>query len=156
MLQSTPGKFVVAAFLLLQLASCRSSTPQQTQNPDLAEQPPVVPAMPAPDVAGLEAGVLNYRQSETRLFDLVHTKLQVAFDWQKQHLLGTATLELRPWFYPQNTLVLDAKGFDVHSVKLLEGMKMENVLKSPGDGQVQAILVKKGDSVEKGQILVQF
>ncbi|AHM60212.1 peptidase M1 membrane alanine aminopeptidase [Flammeovirgaceae bacterium 311] len=121
MLYSTPGKFLAAAFLLLQLASCRSSAPQQTHIPELAPQPAVAPEPSAPDVTGIEASIHNYQQSRTKLFDLVHTRLEVAFDWQKQHLLGTATLELRPWFYPQSTLTLDAKGFDLHSVQLLEG-----------------------------------
>jgi biotin carboxyl carrier protein len=39
---------------------------------------------------------------------------------------------------------------------ILEAMKMENILKSVGDGVVKKILVKKGDSVEKNQILIEF
>jgi biotin carboxyl carrier protein len=35
-------------------------------------------------------------------------------------------------------------------------MKMENVLKAPGDGVVASIEVEKGKSVEKGQILINF
>lgn len=41
-------------------------------------------------------------------------------------------------------------------VLILEAMKMENVLKAPGDGTVQSIAVGKGDSVEKNQVLIQF
>lgn len=39
---------------------------------------------------------------------------------------------------------------------VLEAMKMENVLQSPGDGMVAAVKVKAGDRVEKGQVLVEF
>jgi biotin carboxyl carrier protein len=35
-------------------------------------------------------------------------------------------------------------------------MKMENQLKSPGNGRIKAILVKPGDKVEKGQILAEM
>jgi biotin carboxyl carrier protein len=35
-------------------------------------------------------------------------------------------------------------------------MKMENVLKSPGDGIIKAISVEKGQSVEKNQVLITF
>jgi biotin carboxyl carrier protein len=35
-------------------------------------------------------------------------------------------------------------------------MKMENVLKSPVDGVVKTIAVKKGDAVEKNQLLIEF
>ena len=39
---------------------------------------------------------------------------------------------------------------------ILEAMKMENVIKSPIDGEVKAIKVKNGEPVEKNQILIQF
>jgi biotin carboxyl carrier protein len=39
---------------------------------------------------------------------------------------------------------------------ILEAMKMENILKSPTEGTIKSIKVKKGDSVEKNQILIQF
>jgi biotin carboxyl carrier protein len=35
-------------------------------------------------------------------------------------------------------------------------MKMENIIKSPGEGVVKSIKVKKGQSVEKNQILIEF
>jgi biotin carboxyl carrier protein len=35
-------------------------------------------------------------------------------------------------------------------------MKMENVIKSPGDGTVKAVKVQKGNSVEKNQVLIEF
>lgn len=39
---------------------------------------------------------------------------------------------------------------------VLEAMKMENVIKSPGDGVVSKIHVKAKDSVEKNQVLISF
>lgn len=39
---------------------------------------------------------------------------------------------------------------------ILEAMKMENVLKSPGAGTIASIEVGKGESVEKNQILIKF
>lgn len=59
-----------------------------------------------------------YNASEQKSFDLLHTKLAVSFDWKKKYVLGNATLTLKPWFKQQNQLKLDAKGFDIHSVKL--------------------------------------
>jgi len=37
---------------------------------------------------------------------------------------------------------------------ILEAMKMENVLKSQGDGVIKDIKIQKGDAVEKGQLLI--
>lgn len=41
-------------------------------------------------------------------------------------------------------------------VLVLEAMKMENIIKSPVDGTIKKISVKKGLAVEKNQVLVQF
>ncbi len=38
---------------------------------------------------------------------------------------------------------------------VLEAMKMENILKASADGEVKKIHVKKGDKVEKNQIMVK-
>ena len=42
------------------------------------------------------------------------------------------------------------------SVLILEAMKMENVIKSAGDGKIKTLKVKAGDKVEKGQVMVSF
>ena len=39
---------------------------------------------------------------------------------------------------------------------ILEAMKMENVIKSPGDGVISAIKANKGESVEKNHLIIQF
>jgi biotin carboxyl carrier protein len=39
---------------------------------------------------------------------------------------------------------------------VLEAMKMENILKSPGDGIVKTVKVNLRDNVEKNQVLIQF
>jgi aminopeptidase N len=62
-----------------------------------------------------------------QLSDVVNTKLDVRFDWAKQYLLGTAVLTLRSHFYPQNTLLLDAKGFEIKAVQLV-GEKADKTL----------------------------
>jgi biotin carboxyl carrier protein len=39
---------------------------------------------------------------------------------------------------------------------VLEAMKMENIIKSTGEGVVSSINVKKGMNVEKNEVLIQF
>lgn len=41
-------------------------------------------------------------------------------------------------------------------VLILEAMKMENVLKAPGEGIVSAIEVDQGAAVDKGQVLIKI
>src|SRR4030095_2688970 len=60
-----------------------------------------------------------YRPSFTIINDLVHTKLNVKFDWDKMYLYGKAWITLKPHFYPTDSLRLDARGFDIHKVELV-------------------------------------
>lgn len=62
-----------------------------------------------------------YQPSETKINDLIHTKLEVSFNWEKQYMNGKAELVLAPYFYPQDIVILDAKGFDVNTVALKTG-----------------------------------
>ncbi len=62
----------------------------------------------------------TYNATPSREHDLIHTKLEVRFDWDDRYVLGKASLQLHPYFYPTDSLTLDAKGFDIHKV-LLEG-----------------------------------
>ncbi|GAA4433632.1 M1 family aminopeptidase [Pontibacter saemangeumensis] len=90
-----------------------------------ASAPPVAVVEPAPapadSVPAWAPRKYEFNPSRTKKHNLLHTKLRVRFDWQKQYLQGTAELRLKPYFYPQDTLVLDAKGMEIHSVSLLKG-----------------------------------
>jgi biotin carboxyl carrier protein len=39
---------------------------------------------------------------------------------------------------------------------ILEAMKMENIIKAPGDAIVKSVKVSMGDGVEKNQVLIEF
>jgi aminopeptidase N len=41
-----------------------------------------------------------YNASRTLLTDLIHTKLEVSFDWSNAYLIGRETLTAKPHFYP--------------------------------------------------------
>ncbi|MEZ4950945.1 MAG: M1 family aminopeptidase [Saprospiraceae bacterium] len=59
-----------------------------------------------------------YQATATREMDLLHTKLDVRFDWDKEQVLGKAYLKLKPYFYPSQTVTLDAKNFEFHKVQM--------------------------------------
>ncbi|MEM6770213.1 MAG: M1 family metallopeptidase, partial [Bacteroidota bacterium] len=58
-----------------------------------------------------------YREAYKRTHDLLHTRLDLRFNWEKEQVIGVATLKLTPLFKPSNELVLDAKGFTFNSIK---------------------------------------
>lgn len=63
---------------------------------------------------------------------------------------------------PMPGLVLEIKAQPGQEVKqgdpilILEAMKMENILKAPGDGKIRAVKVHIRQNVEKNQVLVEF
>jgi aminopeptidase N len=61
---------------------------------------------------------LDYKPVPTRYFSLIHTKLELKPAIKEKKLYGKATLDLSPHFFPQNNVVLDAKGMDIKSVLL--------------------------------------
>ena len=63
-----------------------------------------------------EYSLPKYNPSAKRYFDLIHTSLDIRFDWTNEYVFGRAELTLRPFFYPQRMLELDAKGFDILSI----------------------------------------
>jgi aminopeptidase N len=60
--------------------------------------------------------LLPYNAAHTFQVDLIHTKIEISFDWEKKRANGKATLTMRPWFYATNTVDLEAKNFDILSV----------------------------------------
>ncbi len=67
-----------------------------------------------------------YNPSATQTNDLLHTKLELSFDWAQEAVKGIASLKLKPWFYPTNEVVLDAQGFTINSVRLVGRTKSLN------------------------------
>jgi aminopeptidase N len=64
-----------------------------------------------------------YQESSPRINDLIHTKLDVSFDWSKQYMYGKATITAKPYFYPTSSLVLDARGMEIKEISLLKTEK---------------------------------
>lgn len=64
-----------------------------------------------------------YRGTETKINDLVHTKLDVRFDYNKAYMYGKAWITLHPHFYPTDSLNLDAKGMNINEVSMVKAGK---------------------------------
>ena len=65
----------------------------------------------------------HYRETATKINDLVHTKLDVKPDFSKSYLYGKAWITLKPHFYPTDSLSLDAKGMEFKTVSIIKGTK---------------------------------
>lgn len=70
-----------------------------------------------------EAASTVYRATYPRINDLIHTKLDVRFDYKKRYMYGKEWVTLKPHFYPTDTLRLDAKGMDIKTLAVVKDGK---------------------------------
>jgi aminopeptidase N len=66
-----------------------------------------------------------YRESAPKVNALVHTKLDVRFDYAKRYLYGKEWATLKPYAYATDSLNLDAQGMDIKSVAMVNGKSLQ-------------------------------
>jgi aminopeptidase N len=64
-----------------------------------------------------------YRASAAKINDLVHTKLDVSFDYSKSWMYGKAWITLHPHFYATDSLNLDARGMQINEIAIIKSGK---------------------------------
>lgn len=93
-----------------------------------------------------------YQATRTVFTDLIHTKLEVSFDWSKSWMYGKATITAKPHFYASDSLFLDAKGMEIKSVSI-----GNQALKYTYNGAMLRIgLNKTYTKSEKYDIVIQY
>lgn len=92
-------KSILAAVLLLFSFICFSQNPEDVKS---------------------EAWKTLYRSTPTKINDLVHTKLEVSFDFSESWMFGKALITLSPHFYPTDSLNLDAKRMTINEVSVIK------------------------------------
>ena len=96
-----------------------------------------------------------------RIID-IHAKDRFDLLLEKLGMNDVAAHKINELKAPMPGLIVDIRVAPGQTVQkgdpllVLEAMKMENILKSPGDGVVSAIKVSLRDNVTKGQVLIQF
>jgi aminopeptidase N len=109
---------LVAAFVVACQSGKKSqSTPALQQQ--LVTNPPATVADSAKKDLNTPPAKEIYQASNTLVCDLVHTRLEVNFDWTYSRLNGKAQIRLKPHFYPTQMCYLNARGMDLKSVKVM-------------------------------------
>ncbi len=83
-----------------------------------------------------------YRSSSPKINDLIHTKLDVKFDYDKSYMYGKAWITLKPHYYATDSLMLDAKGMDIKKIAIVKG-ENNTTLKYEYDGMMLHIHLDK-------------
>ena len=85
-------------------------------------------------------------------------------EWKLSHYMPVPSVKVAENILecPMPGLVVDVKAekgaqvFKGQELVILESMKMESAVSSPGDGVIEEVLVKAGDAVESGNVLIRF
>jgi len=112
--------------LSLMIAACGTPKVVTMEEPILEERQLDTLYVTAPPITEDEKDyqLPVYNPSHPRTVDLLHTKLNLSFDWEKEEVMGKANLVLTPYFYPTQTVALDAKGFTFNSIQLADGTSL--------------------------------
>jgi biotin carboxyl carrier protein len=114
------------------------------------------------------AELVNYNQEDKLLtLKLNNRKYEVKIKDETDELLerlgiGSKTQKIQNIKAPMPGLVIDIKvkpGDTVNKgdgLLVLEAMKMENIIKAPGQAVVKKVIVIKGTAVEKNQVLIEM
>lgn len=99
---------------------------------------------------------IQYRESATRINNLVHTRLEVKPDFSKSWLFGKAWITLRPHFYPTDSLTLDAKGMEIHKLAVIKNGKQIPLRFRNDDWQLRILLDKTYKANESYTIYIDY
>ena len=117
-----PASFFLMAGLLI-FSACKTSEPTSKTSGQSAQvlSPPVEQINEDSLQYVLlknrkERELLNYQASATRKVDILHTELDLSFDYQKTAVIGIAKISLTPFAKSQKTVTLDAKDFELGKI----------------------------------------
>ena len=91
----------------------------------------------------------NFRESYPKTNELIHTKLEVKFDYDKSFMYGKEWLTLQPHFYSTDSVLLDAKGMELKEVSVMSGVNKLPLKYSYNGMQVNIKLNKTYKAGEK-------
>ncbi|MGV3707056.1 MAG: M1 family aminopeptidase [Arcticibacter sp.] len=97
-----------------------------------------------------------YQASYTRVTDILHTSLDLKLDWDSAYVIGKATIEAKPYLNPLSEVVLDAKGFRINQVSLVDGFDSKPLKYTYNNKQLSIDLGRTFTDKQKFKILVDY
>ena len=87
-------------------------------------------------------GAVVYQGSYDKITDIINTRLDLSFDWDSAFVIGKATLLAKPYFYSTDQMILNANGFRINSVSIVNNYDQSPLLYTY-DGKLLKIKLDK-------------
>ncbi|QNL51431.1 M1 family peptidase [Olivibacter sp. SDN3] len=113
-------------------------------------------AMPPVTIHANAPQAFVYQESYPIKTAIRHTALDLSFDWEQAQVLGKATLTLQPHFYPQDTVVLDANGFEIHEIALMKSDQKKRLDFVYDGKKLRVALDRAYDRTEQIKIFIDY
>lgn len=97
-----------------------------------------------------------YRAAAPRIWDIRHTQIALSFNWKERTANGQAWLTMRPYFYAQDTLTLDAKSMQIDSVCIMNGNNMRPVVFKYEDDLLKLKLDKQYKATDSLKLYIKY
>lgn len=147
-------RILLGTILLLLAFACSSSRPMQVVDLELHDLDTLFVEAPMPNSRkkASDFKLPRYQASSKRVNDLLHTKLELSFDWTQEKVIGKASLDFKPYFGEIQSLRLDAKELQIESIQI-PGKAFEY---SYDQKQIQIDFAEKIAASEKYTVIINY
>jgi len=135
------GLFIISGSILI-FSSC--GTAKKVVKKEVTLAPVVVSAKNS-----------EYRAAATRVWDIVNTRVVMRFNWNEKTANGQAWIDIHPYFYASDSLVLDAKSMEIDTVLLEKNNKQVPISYSYSDDELR-IYTGKTETRDTVQLYIQY
>ncbi|MEB2775652.1 M1 family metallopeptidase [Algoriphagus sp. D3-2-R+10] len=150
-------------FLVFAIACKSAKIPDQGQseNPIIeipAEEKLVDSAALVADTSREEKAdeTYDYNPSAKKDFDILHTDLDLSFEYQRQAVIGKAELTIKPFFYPTRELVLDAQDFEFDEIFFIQAGKRETTTYNYDEEKIHIYLPRELTRADTFRIVFDY
>lgn len=103
-----------------------------------------------------EKEISSYKPSARRNFDILHTDLDLEFDWKNQVVNGKARIRVKPYFLPEKVLVLDAKDFELGAIAFVRADSRQKLSYRYDEKQISVFLPREFTSKDTFEIEINY
>ena len=135
-------------FTFLVLSSCGGSRKTAVIEEHILMEPVVVSAKNNPlDI---------YRVSDSRPWDIFHTSIALHFDLPGRTANGRVRIKLHPYFYPSDSIVLDAKTMEIDTVALISPFGKQALAFTHSDELLRIKLDKTYTRFDTAELFISY